>query len=170
MTQPNDVGAWIKPVSTVDAVTGLLNAQGWIAFAKRHLKRAVYSQQRLGLVLFRVENIEQLMKDQGREAVEAGLQQVAEELQSLVRPGDLLGRWKEEEFIVLLPYVDAGMMDVIAERLVHGVRKRPVVVGGQCLPFTVASAGASLIVTRGEIHELDALISEGERKLTTAPS
>jgi diguanylate cyclase (GGDEF)-like protein len=165
MTQPDTAGGWIKPVSTIDSVTGLLNPQGWIGYAKRHLKRAVCSQQRLGLILFRVQNIEPVMKDLGRDVVQAGIQQVAEELQSLVRPGDLLGRWNDEDFIVLLPYVDASMIDVIAERLVYGVRKKPIIVGRQLLPFIVASGGASLIVRRGEIHELDVLISEVERNL-----
>jgi diguanylate cyclase (GGDEF)-like protein len=173
MVQPDEQGqgegdGWIKPVTTIDATTGLLNAHGWVAFAKRHLKRAVYSQQRLGLVLLRVQNFARLKTDLGQDITEAGIQQIAEELQALVRPGDLLGRWRDDDFIVLLPYVDAGAMDLIAERLAHGIRKKPILVGNQLLALTIVTGGASLVVTRGELHELDALISEGERRLTSA--
>jgi diguanylate cyclase (GGDEF)-like protein len=159
---------WIKPVTTIDPTTGLLNAHGWVAFAKRHLKRAVYSQQRLGLVLLRIQNYSVLKIDLGEKVAEAGMQQIAEALQALVRPGDLLGRWRDDDFILLLPYVDAGAIDLIAERLAQGIRKKPILVGNQLLALTVVTGGGSLIVTRGELHELDALIAEGERRLSAA--
>jgi diguanylate cyclase (GGDEF)-like protein len=162
----------VRPLVTIDPGTGVLNAHGWIAFAKRHLKRAVYSQQRLGLVLVRVENLAQIKADGGAKLMEGSMQHVAEALQLAVRPGDLLGRWREAEFIILLPYVDAGPMEQIAERLVQGVRKRPLLVGAQAVMLTFATSSASMLVIQGELQELDALIATCERQVQsrTAPT
>ena len=160
-----DSQSWVKPLVTIDPTTGLLNAYGWLAFAKRHLKRAVYSQQRLGLVFLRVQNFARLKAELGPQAAEATMQQVADALQGLVRPGDLLGRWRDDDFIILLPYVDAGTIEQIAERLGQGIRRKALMVENHLFPLTVVTSGASLIVTRGELNELDTLLAEGERRL-----
>jgi diguanylate cyclase (GGDEF)-like protein len=157
----------VRPLVTIDPGTGLLNAHGWLAFAKRHLKRAVYSKQRLGLVLLRIENLSQIKEAGGIELIEASMQHVAEALQLAVRPGDLLGRWREADFIVLLPYLDTGSMEQIAERLVQAVRKRPLLVGPRAVMLAFASSSASMLVIQGELQELDALISTCERQLQT---
>jgi diguanylate cyclase (GGDEF)-like protein len=158
----------VKALASIDPTTGLLNAHGWIAYAKRHLKRAVHSQQRLGLVFLRVQNFARLRADLGDETVEGGMHQVAEALQFLVRPGDLLGRWRADDFIVLLPYVDGGAIEMIAERLAYGVRRKPILVGNRVLPLTILTGGASLVVTYGELHELDTLLAEAERRLVAS--
>jgi diguanylate cyclase len=155
----------VRPFLTMDPVTGLLNAHGWVTFAKRHLKRAVHSQQRLGLILVRVENLAQLTAKKGTDVTEVGLLQIAEALQVAIRPGDLLGRWREADFLVLLPYVDAASMEQIADRLAQGVRRSAVFLKDPAVALAVLTTGASLTVTRGELQELDALIASCERQL-----
>ena len=168
--EPEEQGAQsaVKPLVSIDSATGLLNSHGWVAYAKRHLKRAVYSQQRLGLVFLRVQNFAGVRAEHGYEAVEEGMQQLAQSLQVLVRPGDLLGRWRADDFIVLLPYVDGNSLEMIAERLADGLRRKPVLVDRLLVPPKIVIGGASLVVTRGELHELDALLADGERQLLAA--
>jgi diguanylate cyclase (GGDEF)-like protein len=160
--------AAVTPLTGIDPTTGLLNAHGWIAYAKRHLKRAVHSQQRLGLIFLRVQNFGPLRREFGDEVVEGAMRQVAEALQALVRPGDLLGRWRPDDFIVLVPYVDGSSMEMITDRLSHGARRKPVLVGRHLLSLTIVTGDASLIVTQGELHELDTLLAEAERRLVTS--
>ena len=156
----------VKPLAAIDPATGLLNPHGWLAFAKRHLKRAVHSHQRLGLIFIRIQHLARRQDELGSPASHVAIQQVTESLQLLIRPGDLLGRWREEDFIVLLPYIDGASVEQIAERLAQGLRKK--LVESDLSSLTVVTGGASLVVTRGELQELDHLLAESERRLVAA--
>ena len=53
--------------------------------------------------------------------------EVARRLAAGLRPGDLLGRWGGEEFIVVLPVADARAARALAERLRTDLEDAPVI-------------------------------------------
>jgi two-component system cell cycle response regulator len=62
------------------------------------------------------------------------LRQIAQRLQTAVRPYDAVGRYGGEEFLVVLPCCDADISLTLAERLRRCVAVEPANVAGKATP------------------------------------
>ncbi|MGH7255668.1 MAG: GGDEF domain-containing protein, partial [Nitrospirales bacterium] len=136
---------WVKRLGTIDPPTGLLNRYGWLTLAVRHLKRAAYAHQRVGVILAEVDSFQKLTNDLGFEAGEEALQHITEILETHLRIGDLLGRWLEQAFIVLLPGETDGLR-VVCERMRKAVETTPLETSKQRLSLTLTLGAASRVV------------------------
>jgi diguanylate cyclase (GGDEF)-like protein len=108
---------WSKRLKSLDPSTGFLNRNGWMEYAARVLHRAGYTQENLGVLLIELDQFVSITEECGYRVGEETLQVVADVLEQQVRPGDVLGRWLEDQFILLLPVVKAEALGIVGERL-----------------------------------------------------
>ncbi len=159
---------WVRHLSAVDPPTGLLNRHGWITVAARYLKRAARSQKRVGVLLADLDHFKRVNDDYGYDVGEQALQHVAEVLESQLRPGDLLGRWLEEKFILFLLSDESEVLAGVAERLRKAVEASPMVKDTMRLPMTISVGAVDWKVKIGDLKELEAIVSEAEGRVIRA--
>jgi len=159
---------WVRHLSAIDPPTGLLNRHGWITVAARYLKRAARSQKRVGVILADLDHFQRVNDEYGYDVGEEALQHIAEVLESQLRPGDLLGRWLEEEFILFLLSDETEVLAGVAERLRKAVESAPMVKDTIRLQMTISVGAVDWMVKTGDLKEMEAIVSEAERRVIRA--
>jgi diguanylate cyclase (GGDEF)-like protein len=97
-----------------DELTGLMNRRHFLADLTAQLREDAAAGASSGLLLVDIDHFKDVNDRFGHSAGDEVLVRFAALLRGLVRPGDRLGRWGGEEFIVLLP--GAGSGPILAER------------------------------------------------------
>lgn len=120
--------SWLLANSRTDAKTGLPNAAYWRQRAEAVLDRARRGGPTVGVLLVDLDHFKQVNDMHGHLAGDAVLKVVADRLSQAVRPGDVVGRFGGEEFVVLLPGADASSAVDVAERA-------RTVVASACVPW-----------------------------------
>ncbi|MBL4804887.1 MAG: GGDEF domain-containing protein [Alphaproteobacteria bacterium] len=100
-TQAEDIQS-LKKLAQIDSVTGLMNTEGFSAALKREIARTNRGLSEGGLlVLFNLENLDAIEKNNGDKAARTALRLVARALESEIRDMDLAARIDEDEFVLL---------------------------------------------------------------------
>jgi diguanylate cyclase (GGDEF)-like protein len=162
------VKGWIKRLAALDPATGLLNRHGWIASAIRQAKRVAKGRKRLGVVLVGVDDFKRVTEDRGYKLGEEALQHLADVIENQLRPGDLLGRWLEDQFIVLLLSPEGSSLKMIAERIRKAIEGSPLRTTQGDISLTICIGATDGAPQTGDLKELDGLISEADRRLAVA--
>jgi len=101
-----------------DYLTGLLNRRGLELQLHRELRRARREQAPLSVLMADIDWFKAYNDGHGHLAGDECLRAVsAALLRCLRRPGDTAGRYGGEEFVAILPNVDAGGVAVVAENV-----------------------------------------------------
>jgi diguanylate cyclase (GGDEF)-like protein len=124
-----------------DPKTGLLNMRGWHEAAERALERASRANNPSAVLMVDLDHFKSINDTWGHPAGDDVLEVVADALRSATRPGDVIGRFGGEEFVLLLP--DMGIPEAIAA----GERIRETVSGLQ-VPTTDKRGGPVAIAGR----------------------
>jgi diguanylate cyclase (GGDEF)-like protein len=99
-----------------DGLTGLPNRR----YLEMKVEQALQEHQRFGrlygLLMFDLDRFKQVNDNHGHEVGDAVLKAVAKTLVQGQRTVDIIGRWGGEEFLVLMPDLDAVMLGDLAER------------------------------------------------------
>lgn len=98
----------------------------------------------IGLLMIDVDHFKQVNDTYGHEAGDVTLRTVCNTLTHNIRPGDAVGRWGGEEFLVLGVDVSASGLATFAERCRHLIAESAVSIGDKNLQVT-ASLGATLL-------------------------
>jgi diguanylate cyclase (GGDEF)-like protein len=117
--------------STLDDLTGLTNRRRFEEDAGREHRRAQREWVTYAVARIDVDGMHAINAEQGSKAGDDLLRTLGEELRSARREYDVVARWTEDEFVLLLPRADAASARKILRRAVDGVlaRCRPLVPG-----------------------------------------
>jgi diguanylate cyclase (GGDEF)-like protein/PAS domain S-box-containing protein len=148
----------LRRSARVDQLTGVFNRGHFVELAEQRLAGGGEH----GLVLLDADHFKQVNDGYGHVVGDAVLVELASRLLDALAPGDLVGRWGGEEFVVL---VDGAALEARAEALRAAVAERPIVAGGVALAQTI-SLGA--VRAGGELRSLDALVEASDRCLYAA--
>jgi diguanylate cyclase (GGDEF)-like protein len=101
-------------ISTHDTLTGLYN--------RAYLTEQMGQIQRQGIspvmvVAGDIDHLKKVNDESGHEAGDRLIQRAAQVLQSVFRKQDIIARTGGDEFIVLLPNANPGLIDVIQKRI-----------------------------------------------------
>ncbi|RKT68247.1 diguanylate cyclase (GGDEF)-like protein [Saccharothrix variisporea] len=109
----------LELAARTDAKTGLLNAEAWHLQASLELDRTRRQPPgaTVGLFMIDVDHFKDINDTHGHQIGDAVLRRIAVALSGAVRRGDAVGRFGGEEFAVLLPGVEPGEAEAIAERI-----------------------------------------------------
>ena len=108
--------------ATHDSLTGLANRGLLMDRIVQALAVAARSQQAIGLIFVDVDGFKEINDTRGHAAGDSVLRQIAERLQSVVRPMDSVARLGGDEFVVLLPALARrGDAAAVAARIASAV-------------------------------------------------
>lgn len=133
--------------SRSDQKTGLLNATFWHELAGKELLRSSRLRSPVGLLMIDLDHFSSIDDRYGHPVADAVLRATGTAMRAESRPDDLVGRFGEE-FVVLVPGVDADALREFAGRICERVRQIEVVVESNGAAITVrgltVSVGAAL--------------------------
>ena len=105
------------PQHCLDSVTGVAT-QSFTQFRLRENLAALGEYQMpFGIICARPEGLDRFTAAYGREARDAALGVIAEDLSNCFRPGDLVGHWGDEEFIVILANCPTPSLERVLQRI-----------------------------------------------------
>ncbi len=136
-----------------DPKTGILNMRGWSESAERALERTARSGDQLALLMVDLDHFKWINDTYGHPAGDDVLRTVAQTLDEVTRPSDLVGRFGGEEFLVLLPDIDEEATWDAAERIRIAIAKLHIVTTDKRGdPATIADRTTSIGVARHPRH------------------
>lgn len=125
------------PSGCSDEVTGLAN-RGFTEFHLReNLAAFVEYHVPFGIIVIRADQLAQFRAKYGRKASDSILQVIGQDLNQAFRPGDFLGRWEEDKFLVILTNSEAIGVQRAFERVQKLIRTASIPWWGEKLSLAV---------------------------------
>ena len=150
-----------RSTSVLDPLTGLLNRKALEAHFEEVRRQAHYSGKSVALVVCDLDHFKSVNDQHGHLRGDAVLREVAEALRGRLRTFELLYRVGGEEFVVLLPGVEAEAARQVAERVRIGVE--------EALPGELAmTASVGVGVAAGTAVDFEALFAVADKALYAA--
>ena len=100
-----------------DPKTQVANMRGWTESAERALNRAAKSADPLAILMIDLDHFKWINDTYGHPAGDDVLRNLAQLLDEVTRPSDVVGRFGGEEFLVLLPDTDQAAATIAGERI-----------------------------------------------------
>ena len=96
----------LRAQSTKDPLTGLYNRRYLQEMLEREIRRAIRSEQALGILMLDLDRFKNFNDTYGHEAGDAVLRETGSYLVSSIRAEDFVCRYGGEEFVLVLPTAD----------------------------------------------------------------
>jgi diguanylate cyclase (GGDEF)-like protein len=149
-----------------DPLTGLHNRRYLFEMAPALLELARRQGQPLCVVLLDLDHFKLLNDTYGHHAGDLVLQRFALLLTQILRRSDVVCRHGGEEFVAVMPDIDAEGTQAVLARLLEAFQQSALEVGRRRLPGGSFSAGVALFPRHG--HTLEQLLSRADRALYAA--
>ncbi len=149
-----------------DPLTGLHNRRYLFESAPALLELTRRQGTQLCVVLLDLDHFKHLNDTHGHQAGDKVLQAFAARGRSMLRRSDLLCRYGGEEFVAVMPDIDAEGAYVVLGRLLEACLAEPLVASDRALPLSTFSAGIALFPQHG--GSLDALLQRADLALYAA--
>lgn len=131
----------LRDLSIRDALTGLYNRRYMEESLEREIDRARRQGQEIAVVMLDVDHFKQLNDTYGHEAGDAMLKHIADQMKHFRNGSDVVCRFGGEEFVLILPGMDSGILHERLEGLRTGIEQMRVNFEGRILPTTTVSMG-----------------------------
>lgn len=112
----------LERLSNLDGLTAIANRRHFEDFFEREWRRQCRERQPMAVIMADIDDFKRYNDTYGHPAGDQCLRQVAEALQVVNRPGDLVARYGGEEFVVVLSGTPLAAAWAIAERMRLRVR------------------------------------------------
>jgi len=161
----------LKTLSTTDELTGLHNRRYLLERMEQEISRAKRYSTPLSLLLFDLDFFKVVNDIYGYEWGDVLLRSIADKLKQLIRKEDIITRYGDEEFIVVLPFLFAERFRKDIEKMEFipaGEEERhPITISGgiatfPCLPDTEEDANT---IIRYAEHALYNAKKRGKNKI-----
>lgn len=121
-----------------DALTGLPNRAALLEALGRYLALADRLRHPVTVLVVEIDAWQQLVDESGAAVGRAVVQTVAERLRARVRAHDVLGRWSDARFLLVLPESDVGASLVLAQDLREALSQQALQIDGHAQEVTVS--------------------------------
>jgi diguanylate cyclase (GGDEF)-like protein len=139
----------LRAQSTKDPLTGLYNRRYLQEMLDREIRRAIRSEQHLGVLMLDLDHFKKFNDTYGHEAGDAVLRETASFLVRSIRVEDFVCRYGGEEFVVVLPTADLRAAEARAERIRSKLRDLVVMHDGRSLGVITVSVGVAALPDHG---------------------
>ncbi len=144
--------------ATYDDLTKVLNRRSFVEQLAQIMNHASSEGSQMTLILTDIDHFKCINDQYGHQFGDHVLIHFANELAANIRPGDFLGRYGGDEFIICLPDTNLKNGVQITERLRQLIEKSPVIADTQTIQLTAsfgvtasiryADEGTDLIISR----------------------
>jgi diguanylate cyclase (GGDEF)-like protein/PAS domain S-box-containing protein len=113
----------LEHLGCVDSATGTLNHEYTQTQIREHLETYAEHRVPMSVLMIRVDNIDKLRAHDGNGVVATVMRVAAQTLTNSLRPTDLVGRWKDTEFMALATECNSWEAMKLGDRLrkmIHG--------------------------------------------------
>lgn len=142
----------LAQANRIDGLTQIFNRKHWEECLEKEFSRARRYQHGLALIMFDLDHFKLLNDTYGHLGGDLVLIETAKVISSLLRLGDLFGRYGGEEFAIILPNTDiVGALDV-AERIRVAISKNVINFQESEIKVT-ASVGVAVISEEDNRYE-----------------
>lgn len=107
----------LERLATHDALTGLPNRRAVVARLAAELASREGVQRRFACLIVDLDRFKEVNDDLGHAAGDDVLRTMARKIEAVLRPGDVVGRYGGDEFLVLLPGADLEAAEAVAGRI-----------------------------------------------------
>ncbi len=152
----------------VDVLTGTLNKKGLneklekdISFVNRH-------QQNMALVVFELDNFQELFKKAGQRGADKIIQNVSKVLGSAIRREDSFGRYDVAKFLTILPMAKTEGVVMLAKRLCEHIKTYNISLGAEKINLSMSVGIAA--VPKGAACSAKDLLKTANKALANAKS
>lgn len=121
----------LKTLSTTDELTGLHNRRYLLERMEQEISRAKRYGNALSVLLFDLDFFKVVNDIYGYEWGDVLLRSIADKLKQLIRKEDILTRYGDEEFIVVLPNTSEDNAFLFAERFRKDIEKMEFIPAGE---------------------------------------
>ncbi|MEE8494424.1 MAG: diguanylate cyclase [Nitrospirales bacterium] len=156
----------LEHVRVTDELTGLYASCFLAESLGIEISRARRHGRDLSFLMLDLDDFRQFNRAHGDEVGDSALKHVSVVIQNCMRSTDLVARYKEDEFCVLLTETPLGGARTAAERLRFAIAAHPVTVGGRSMPIT-ASVGVCAVGPQDGL-KVESVISDAEAALKEA--
>ena len=133
-----DLHQSLRFAATHDFLTKLLNRAEILSSLERELSRGKREDKPVAIIMADLDHFKHINDSLGHAAGDSVLKEVAERLQSDLRPYDLVGRYGGEEFLIVLPNCTFTVATRRAEEIRCLVCKNAIVTTFATVPVTIS--------------------------------
>ncbi|MVB09436.1 Diguanylate cyclase, GGDEF domain [Caprobacter fermentans] len=155
----------IQSLAYYDQLTGVANRALFYELAEKFLRAAERNHEVLGLMFIDVDNFKQINDTYGHEAGDKVLVQVAGILTAATRRNDVVARYGGDEFLILLPQINAPDNYKIVVSKILQAKRDAIVCNGISVEICL-SVGVSFYPQDGD--SIDQLIVKADRAMYIA--
>ena len=131
-------------LASTDGLTGVANRRSWEQRFVSEWRRAIRAEMPIAVLMLDVDFFKAFNDTYGHPAGDQVLRMIADTIvRTIRRPGDLAGRYGGEEFVALLPEIDAAGASVVAARICAAVADLHIPHSGSHLGYVTVSVGVA---------------------------
>lgn len=160
----------IKVVSTTDELTGLHNRKYLHERLDQEISRAKRYGTKLSCLLFDLDFFKVVNYIYGYDWGDVLLRSIADKLQQLIRKEDVLTRYGDEEFLLILPNTSEENAYLFAERFRHDIEKMEFIPAGEeeRHPITISGGISTFPCIENAEEDANTIIRYAEHALYNA--
>lgn len=152
-----------------DGLTNVMNRRAVYLFAQGELERARRAGDPFSLIFLDIDNLKAINDQHGHLFGDVAIKAVARTLQTSSRPYDGVGRWAGDEFVIILPGVDAANAHKIAGRILQGVNRQSLPsINNTEVKISLSAGIVTITKVVNSNHILDALVDSADEALYRA--
>lgn len=141
------VNQQVQELSLIDGLTGIANYRKFDEYLEFCWKQMLREQAPISIIMCNVDDFKQYNETYGHQAGDCCLQEIARAIQeALQRPADLVARYGDEEFIILLPDTDQAGAKRVATGIQQTIASLEIPHSGSlantCVTFSIGMATA----------------------------
>ncbi len=153
----------LEDYSYLDTLTGLPNATLFKEYLYIAISNAKRYQHYAAIALMELDNLSQIMQNLGKDAGEKTLKQISNKIRESLRNGDIVSRWNETQFAILLPQItNTQNLSNIIQRINLAI-SQPITINSQTIKPYFHHAIASYPQDATDLPEILNLV---EKRLT----
>lgn len=170
MLKIKDLRDKLKTLSTTDELTGLHNRRYLLERMEQEISRAKRYSTPLSLLLFDLDFFKVVNDIYGYEWGDVLLRSIADKLKQLIRKEDIITRYGDEEFIVVLPNTSEDNAFLFAERFRKDIEKMEFIPAGEeeRHPITISGGIATFPCLPDTEEDANTIIRYAEHALYNA--
>jgi diguanylate cyclase (GGDEF)-like protein len=165
-----DLMVKVKVVSTTDELTGLHNRKYLHERLEQEISRAKRYGTKLSCLLFDLDFFKVVNDIYGYDWGDVLLRSIADKLKLLIRKEDVLTRYGDEEFLVVLPNTSESNAFLFAERFRRDIEKMEFIPAGEeeRHPITISGGISTYPCIEGTEEDVNTIVRYAEHALYNA--